>query len=207
MSAIEQTPPRPSMKERQRQMREDAILDAVLEFLQSKGFSAMTLDDITDSIGISRPTLYQHFCSKEEMVVHVAMRNLRRAVAKLTQLDRLGSPLERMVEFLDWALENRFGSCRSVFTEPGNLLQVAKQENPDYRDMIHEFRSRFSALVGEAQAAGEVRCDIRPELLVETIMSVYKSPGFEELMQQGITDRAEVRECIIKLVKAPGQAK
>ena len=50
-------PTRPSMKERQWHLREDAILDAATDLLKSKGFNAMTLEDITEAIGISRPTL------------------------------------------------------------------------------------------------------------------------------------------------------
>ena len=189
------------MKERQRQLREEAILDAAVDFLQTKGFDSMTLEDITESIGISRPTLYQHFTSKEDMVVHVALRNLLRSVEKLKELDNDRPPLDRLVEFLDWAMQNRFGSCRSVFTDLGNLIIVAKQKNERYRTAYVELKQRFASLIKEAQDSGDVRNDICPALLGETVMSVYKSPGFDELVQKGESNLAEVRDCIFKLLK------
>jgi AcrR family transcriptional regulator len=202
MSQVETSPPRPSMKERQWQLRQEAILDAAVDFLQTKGFDSMTLDDITESIGISRPTLYQHFFSKEDMVVHVALRNLLRGVEKLRELDNDRPALDRLLEFLDWAMQNRFGSCRSVFTDLGNLIIVAKLKNEQYRTAGAEFKERFANMIGQAQVEGEVRKDIRPELLGETVMSIYKSPGFDELVQKGAANVAEVRDCIVKLLQA-----
>jgi len=202
MSQLEFSPPRLTMKERQRQLREEAILDAAVDFIQTKGFDAMTLEDITESIGISRPTLYQHFSSKEDMVVHVAMRNLLRGVEKLRELDDNKRPaLERLVEFLDWAMLSRFGSCRSIFTDLGNLILAAKEKNEKYRSASAEFKERFRNLIRAAQESGEVRCDICPALLSEAVMSIYKSPGFDELVQKGEVDLSEIRDRIYKLLQ------
>ena len=53
--------PKLSLKERQWKLREDAILDAVAELLSTKGYNAMTMDDIANLVGISKATLYLHF--------------------------------------------------------------------------------------------------------------------------------------------------
>ncbi len=202
MSMTETLPPRSSMKERQRQMREDAILDAAIDFLQTKGFNTMTLDDITESIGISRPTLYQHFGSKEEMVLNVVIRHLRRGIERLRSLDESKPPLDRLMEFLDFAMESRFGSCRCIFTDLNQVLQAPKEKSEVYQTLYADFKSRFAGLIEEAQARGDVRSDIRAPLLAEMVMSLYKSPGFDDLVQKGQSCPEEVRACIYNLLKA-----
>ena len=47
--------PRPS------RLREDAILDACTRILVSKGLRPMTMDDVANEVGISKPSLYKHF--------------------------------------------------------------------------------------------------------------------------------------------------
>jgi AcrR family transcriptional regulator len=201
---LETMPCRPSMKERQRQYREDAILDTAIEFLQTKGFNAMTLEDITESIGISRPTLYQHFSSKEEMVMQVVLRNLLRGIAKIQGLDPALTPLERLEEFLDYGMQSRFGSCKSIFTDIAHVVNTAKAKNECYRTAEAQFKELFSNLILAAQEAGQVRNDIRPRILAETVMAIYKCPSFDELIQVGKVEVGEIRHCIFNLLKPCG---
>lgn len=49
--------PKPSLKERQWKLREDAVLDAASELMLDKGYNAMTMDDIANHVGISKATL------------------------------------------------------------------------------------------------------------------------------------------------------
>ncbi|MGC8140544.1 TetR/AcrR family transcriptional regulator, partial [Salmonella enterica] len=49
-------------------LRENAILDAATSVLGSKGYDLMTMDDVAGAVGISKPSLYKHFKSKEEIL-------------------------------------------------------------------------------------------------------------------------------------------
>ncbi len=49
-------------------VREDALDRAVIAFW-AKGFSGTTLDDLTESMGINRPSLYASFGSKHDLYI------------------------------------------------------------------------------------------------------------------------------------------
>ena len=49
-------------------LRENAILDATTKLLAAKGFDLITMDDVADEVGLSKPSLYKHFKSKEDLV-------------------------------------------------------------------------------------------------------------------------------------------
>ena len=53
-----------SFKDQAFKLREDSILDATTGILATKGFDLMTMDDVANLIGISKPSLYKHFKSK-----------------------------------------------------------------------------------------------------------------------------------------------
>ncbi len=69
---------RVSLRERQRQVREDTILDIAHELMVTQGYANMSMDDLAGKVGISKATLYQHFPSKEEVAINVIGRGMRR---------------------------------------------------------------------------------------------------------------------------------
>ena len=54
---------KPSLKERQRALREAAILDSAVELIAARGFASVTLEQIADVACVSKPKFYQHFRS------------------------------------------------------------------------------------------------------------------------------------------------
>jgi AcrR family transcriptional regulator len=60
--------PRPSLRERQRELTRQSIIDATVEAFADKGFAAVTVDDIAARAGIGRATFYLHFNSKADVL-------------------------------------------------------------------------------------------------------------------------------------------
>lgn len=54
-------------RQQNRIVREGRILDAALRIFSEKGFAGASMDDIAAAAGISKPTLYQYFPSKDEL--------------------------------------------------------------------------------------------------------------------------------------------
>lgn len=48
--------------------RKEEILLATLELASEKGLGSVSLNMIADKVGIRKPSLYNHFSSKEELV-------------------------------------------------------------------------------------------------------------------------------------------
>jgi AcrR family transcriptional regulator len=54
-------------RQQNRILREQRILDTALTVFSEKGFVGASMDDIASGAGISKPTLYQYFASKDEL--------------------------------------------------------------------------------------------------------------------------------------------
>lgn len=54
-------------RQQNRILRERRILDAALTVFSQKGFVSASMDDIATQAGLSKPTLYQYFPSKDEL--------------------------------------------------------------------------------------------------------------------------------------------
>ena len=58
-----------SYKERSRLRREQDILRTAARMIRDNGYANLNMDDLADEVGISKPTLYQHFKGKDDKKV------------------------------------------------------------------------------------------------------------------------------------------
>jgi len=63
-----------SRKERERKIREEAILDAAEAIIQENGFEGATMDAIADRAEVGKGTLYLHFKSKNSIYLGICIR-------------------------------------------------------------------------------------------------------------------------------------
>jgi AcrR family transcriptional regulator len=66
------------------QARRSNIMTAGLEIFSEKGFHASSMDDIADRAGVSKPILYQHFSSKQELYLGVLDERVEVIVSQVT---------------------------------------------------------------------------------------------------------------------------
>jgi AcrR family transcriptional regulator len=70
------------------------IMDISIELFSRKGFTGVSIRDITKEVGIKESSLYNHFRSKEELLSTIFF-NFRRSISRiLPQEDHLGGMLQ-----------------------------------------------------------------------------------------------------------------
>ncbi len=85
-------------KERQLKEREQLILDRAREMLAEKGYLGLKLDELAEAVEYSKGTLYQHFSSKEDMILAICTRDMEQRAALFRRAAAFeGRPRERIV--------------------------------------------------------------------------------------------------------------
>jgi TetR/AcrR family transcriptional regulator len=79
----------------------DRILDAAEDIFAEKGYSATSLGDVADRVGIRSPSLYNHFKNKEALYAAVLERLLADFSAPLVELDSGPVTNERVFQWLE----------------------------------------------------------------------------------------------------------
>jgi AcrR family transcriptional regulator len=69
----------PSQKRQQaKQLREQQLLILAQQILQQDGFAGLTMDRLTALSSVSKGTIYNHFCSKEDLFTALSVDSLQR---------------------------------------------------------------------------------------------------------------------------------
>src|SRR6202140_6018793 len=93
------TAPR-SLKEKQRQEREELILQAAEEVLAEKGYYETSVDEIAARVGIAKGTVYLHFPSKEDLVIAIVMREIKHLIAEIEEIASIEGSAQSKLELI-----------------------------------------------------------------------------------------------------------
>ncbi len=151
-------------------MRE-RILRATFKVLCRHGYGKLNLSDVAAQAGISRPTFYKFFSSKDDLLsafslfeLHLLREDLDRALDGRTGRDRVDALLRFLVDF--------YGSYQMrgiIEIEPGLVLGQLARALPTLVELV------------EPALAGQVR---NPEVVAMTLVRLsvchYLVPGYDD---------------------------
>ncbi len=127
----------------------DRILDAAEDLFAEKGYSATSLGDVADRVGIRSPSLYNHFRNKEALYQAVLERLLTEFSAPLQELGSAAVTYERVFNWLETIVRQHHANPNLA-----RLLQhAALSGGPHTNEMIDRlFRPMFQP---DAQIEGD----------------------------------------------------
>lgn len=117
------------------------MLRAAAHAFNRQGFANTSMDEVAKNLGVSKPTLYQYFPRKEDILYECHQLSMGHAEAGLELAEAAGgSGLDKLIVFFRrymGGMLGEFGSC-PVLTNVDSL-------SPDRREQVVERRARISA--------------------------------------------------------------
>ena len=98
---------------RPREFNIDHALDAATELFWRKGYEATSLTDLTEAMGISPPSFYSAFQSKEELFLRIVKRYATAQANVINEALAKSSPVEIIRSLMD--------GVAKLFTIPGHV--------------------------------------------------------------------------------------
>jgi AcrR family transcriptional regulator len=174
-------PRKPSFRERQKQLREDEIVTTAAALLGSKGYAGMTLDDVANEVGISKPTLYQHFVSKEDLGARILLNALQKAQEHLAELARELPPRDAAKAMIEWGIETHFGGGAYRDLKAALFLYA----NPAVRDAERGVATSLAVVVERGQKAGTIPRLVPALMIAQTFSAILKNAAHEDDYRKG----------------------
>lgn len=147
----------------------ERLLDAAGDLFYKHGFQAVGLDQILETVGITKTAFYKHFASKDDLIVAILDQRDQRemeewmAYIRIMGRDDARRQLEALFELLDdWFKNPEFRGCLFL-----NALTEFPSENDPINRAARKHGEHLAAAVMElATLAGAAE----PGVLTEQIM-------------------------------------
>jgi AcrR family transcriptional regulator len=185
------------LRQRQRQERDEAILSAAFMLIAEKGYEAMTMEELADRIGISKPTLYHHFPSKQVIAVRAAVGLVTQATETVRQTDLDLSPGERLEAVVRVMLTETLSTECLVFMQAKPLLMADVENDPDFLDAFANLSGEIENLFIAAQDSGEVDSRLSAKLLTQMLFTLMHGDSYQKMIA---CDQVSAKEIIDSLL-------
>ena len=128
------------LREAQRQLTRERLIDAAVALFGRRGFRAVTIEQIAAEAGANRATFYLHFRNKEDVANAIGDRLVPNIQATFAALDAIADPT--LADVHAWLAQ----VMAEQTDERRNLLAVATEANvadPDLADDYLRFINLF----------------------------------------------------------------
>lgn len=181
-----------SFKDQAFQLRETAILEATTRILSTKGFDLMTMDDVATEVGISKPVLYKHFKSKEELAGAAMIGLLDGAIAELDAQAEDGQPVDRIAGLLAWAIRLRLAGGMPLLPSTSSHVRAMLMRNLGYVAAAVKFHNRMKKIVRDARKLGQLRKELPEDVLLFSFYARTCDPAVDYLRLYAKLDDDEI---------------
>jgi len=156
-------PDRPSLRDEQKRLTRQRLLDAAIEVFQRAGYAA-TVDDIAAAAGTGRATLYLHFASKADLI--------KELIGEFAKPEVLYGPLAELDEpnwddVRTWLTQMIASRDARIGSALQNIISQAIRNEPDVtEDALSAFARGAAFLASVFERHGVTPADARTRALL-----------------------------------------
>ncbi|HFK1784720.1 MULTISPECIES: TetR/AcrR family transcriptional regulator [Bacillus cereus group] len=160
---------------RQREFDEEKVLDAAMQLFWKKGYTATSLSDLTEKMGIQRPSIYSAFGDKEELF-EAALRKYTKLHASdvRTKLQNNPSVKEAIHTFFEGLVEEEYKESQSKGCFCINTLVELASHDEKFEILTREHQMYLSVIFQEVIArgirSGELENSLNAKVLAQTLV-------------------------------------
>ena len=150
-----------TFKQRMMLERESLIIETVNHLLATKGYDAMTVDEIADTVGIAKASLYRHFPSKEALGMAALVDIMHKALGVINQLNATDqTAIDKLKALTQWAMRLKLAQKMPNLPSENSQLRELLIANDDYTNNLVMLSDSIGEWIEQAQAEGRLQSNI-----------------------------------------------
>jgi AcrR family transcriptional regulator len=130
---------------------EARILEVASRLFYERGYKATTTRDLAEEVGIKAASLYNHFSSKQAILVRICLDTMREFHAGALQcLQGIDDPAQRLRTLVDWQVRFEAGHPYTASVADGQLEALNRRS----RNELIQLRDAYEEMITSTLIAG-----------------------------------------------------
>lgn len=151
----------------------ERIINKGSDLFQEKGFTQTSIQDIVETLGVTKGTFYYYFTSKQELLMEINLRYINDVLEKQEAITReqldARTKIKNIMTLLIKNIDKQGANAKIFFREINNLTE-------EHLEIIIRKRKQFylnlQNVVQEGLDSGEFRSDLRPDIVTFGILGL-----------------------------------
>ncbi len=157
--------------------RRAAILQEANRLFTDRGFSATSLEDIAEAVGIKRESLYYYYPSRYDLLYDIIAPQITKVIKNFEEITMGEQAFSKIVER---GIDNHLQQFNSSYLHMA--MAVRKNSKDDVqlkfiklRDMFKSYENIWIGVIDKSYATGEIEGQIPPRMLAYSILGLCNS--------------------------------
>lgn len=182
-----------TFKQRMMLERESLIIETVNHLLATKGYDAMTVDEIADTVGIAKASLYRHFPSKEALGMAALVDIMHKALEIINQLNATDqTAIDKLKALTQWAMRLKLAQKMPNLPSENSQLRELLIANDDYTNNLVMLSDSIGEWIEQAQAEGKLQSNLPGLAILYTLYARACDPVLGFLRSSQLYDDDEI---------------
>lgn len=153
--------------------RDREVLEAATKVFYEQGYSAASVQDIADELGILKGSVYHYIDTKEDLLVRLfeeVHEEVERILEEVAALEGL-KPLDRLAEYVRRQVEHNLDNLERItvyYHEIDRLSEEPRKAILRRRAVHNDF---VLGLIRDAQEAGDADPDLDPKIAANCVFA------------------------------------
>lgn len=170
-------------KEKEREQRQNYIIEAARKLLALKSFNEVSMDEIAREVGLGKSTLYLYFKNKESLYFAVVLRGIRIWVEMVKEEVKKGNTgLEKLTLYgnVNREFSNKYPDYFRLLYSPTSIKKQfdrdkmnSSEEFREVRELFKEIMSIGIDLIQKGIDEGQIRPDVDPTEAAILLSVIY----------------------------------
>lgn len=178
----------------------EKITEHSIKLFEKKGFSETSIQDIVDSLGVTKGSFYYYFSSKEELLMDIHLRYIDELLSRqeeiMAEKTAYKQKLFDIVYMLISSIKSRGASAKIFFREMRHLSEERLAQIVAKRD---QFRINVENTIREGIENGEFRKDLDPVIVTFGILGAANW-SYQWFNPEGKATDREVAEIFVEMI-------
>lgn len=151
--------------------KRDLIIKEAAAIFKQKGYSATTMREIAEKIGVEAASLYNHIRSKEEILEEICFKVANKYVSHISAIEDMGtSTVQKLRELIRLHVRMIIDEPNEVSVANNDWKNLAETKKELYSQVRKGYEKRIATLIREGISVGELK-ELNVSVAMFTLLS------------------------------------
>ncbi len=177
-----------------------AIFDTAIDCFARKGYDRVTVEEICEKVGVTKGAFYNHFKSKDQIILEEFMRMDDHYQKVAQDISGLDSSIDKLRTFHHEAIKLMSDLGVTMMRVVYHSQIASSMKKPYLTDEKRFLYGITNQLVREGQEKGEIRADLDSEELTVMLINCFRGQIYRWCLTNGSFDLVATCEKLFDLM-------
>lgn len=146
------------IKSNKNNTRKDVIIAKAARLFREKGYSATSMRDLAEHVGVEAASLYNHISSKAEILQEICFKSANNFTTHISEVEASKkSSLEKLESILRFHIRQMVTNYEEVYVTDREWKHLTDPYLSNIQSQRRTYRQRIAAIIEEGIRQGEIK--------------------------------------------------